>query len=49
MIKKENNKYILYTKDGSKVLGTANSLKKIKERERQINYFRYLKSKGKKV
>ncbi len=48
MIKKEDNKYVLYSKDGSKKLGTANSEKKIKERERQVQYFKHLGNKFKK-
>lgn len=40
MIKKEGNKYILHTKDGSKVLGTFNTLEEAKKREQQIEYFK---------
>lgn len=42
MIKKEGNKWKLFNKDGTKVLGTFDSEKAAKERERQINFFRYL-------
>ena len=45
MIKKEGTKYILYSKDGSKKLGTFTSKKAAVERERQIQFF---KKKGKK-
>lgn len=48
MIKKENSKYVLYSKDGSKKLGEASSIKQIKKREKQVNYFKHLKSKLKK-
>lgn len=41
MIKKEGSKYVLYSKDGSKKLGEASSLEAIKEREKQVNYFKY--------
>jgi hypothetical protein len=42
MIRKVRNKnqWKLYTKDGSRVLGTFRSKKKALERERQINYFK---------
>ena len=40
MIKKQGNKYILYSKDGSRKLGTATSLDGIKKRERQVKFFK---------
>lgn len=43
MIKKRGNKYILYSKDGSKRLGEYNSLEDAKNREHQINYFKIRK------
>jgi hypothetical protein len=36
MIRKENNKWVLYSKDGDKVLGTFDTEDEAKERERQI-------------
>ncbi|HNQ21257.1 MAG TPA: hypothetical protein PKI46_09370 [Bacteroidales bacterium] len=47
MIKKEGSKYVLYSKDGSRKLGHANSLEEIKKREHQVQYFRYLADHGK--
>lgn len=47
MIKKQNGKFVLHTKDGSKVLGTFPTLEEAKERERQISYFKYMNAKGK--
>jgi|TARA_R100000479_G_scaffold174285_1_gene122201 hypothetical protein len=42
MIRKTRNKnqWKLFSKDGSKVLGTFRSKKKAQERERQIQYFK---------
>ena len=40
MIVKENNKYILYSEDKSKHLGTFYSRGAAKKREMQINYFK---------
>ena len=40
MIKKEGNKHVLYSKDGSKKLGTFPSLEAAKKREQQVNYFK---------
>jgi hypothetical protein len=45
MIRKVGNKYVLYSHDGSKVLGTFASRAEALKREQQINYF---KSRGKK-
>lgn len=44
MIKKEGNKYKLYSKDGSKILGTFDTKEQATKREQQIQYF---KNKGK--
>lgn len=41
MIKKEGSKYILYSHDGNKKLGTFTSKKAAQEREKQINYFKH--------
>lgn len=43
MIKKEGEKYVLYSKDGSKKLGTFSSRLAAQARERQINYFKHKK------
>jgi len=40
VIKHEGNKYILYTKDGSKKLGSYDSREEAEERESQVNYFK---------
>jgi len=49
MIKKEGDKYVLYSKDGSKKLGESKSKKGINKRERQVQYFKSLRNKlGKK-
>ena len=45
MIKKQGNKYVLYSKDGTKKLGEANTLGEIKKREMQVQYFKYKKNK----
>jgi len=45
MIKKIGpSKYKLFSKDGSKNLGTADSLEAIKKREAQVNFFKYYKN-----
>jgi hypothetical protein len=43
MIRKEGQKYILYSKDGSKRLGTFPSKKKAVEREDEIRRIKYAK------
>lgn len=43
MIKKEGNKYILYSKDGSKELGSFDTEEEALKREREINYFKFKK------
>ena len=45
MIRKENNKYVLYSKDGSKKLGTFATKEAALKREKEILYF---KNKGRK-
>ena len=49
MIKKSGSKYVLYSKDGSKKLGTFDSKKDAIKREQQINYFKHKKSALKKL
>lgn len=41
MIKKEGKKYVLYSKDGSKKLGTFGSEKEAKDREKEINAIKH--------
>lgn len=43
MIKKDGNKYILYSKDGKKKLGSFSSRKAAEKREREIQYFKHKK------
>ncbi|MEK6900362.1 MAG: hypothetical protein AABX05_04535 [Nanoarchaeota archaeon] len=43
VIKKEGYKWVLYTKDEKKVLGTFRTKKDALHRERQIIYFKNLK------
>jgi len=43
VIKKEGYKWVLYTKDGKKVLGEFRTKKAALKRERQIIYFKNLK------
>ncbi|GEM_PF-6820895 len=45
VIEKQESKWILYSKDKSKVLGTFSTKKDALKRERQINYFKHLKGK----
>lgn len=45
MVKRENSKYVLYSKDGKKKLGTFLTKEAAQKREKQIIYF---KNKGKK-
>lgn len=40
MIKKAGSKWILYSKDGSKILGRFNTKKAALRREKQIIYFK---------
>lgn len=47
MIIKEGDKYILYSKDGSKKLGEFNTRKEAEDRERVINYFKHNYNKDK--
>jgi len=46
VIKKENKKFILYSRDRSKMLGSFHSLKQAMKREKQIRYFKYVKKKS---
>ena len=43
MIKKKKYKWILYTRDGKKILGKFRTKKDALKRERQIIYFKNLK------
>lgn len=45
MIRKEGNHFVLYSKDGSKVLGRGTEAE-MKKREAQVNYFKYLAKTG---
>ncbi|MBI4167900.1 MAG: hypothetical protein HY515_02990 [Candidatus Aenigmarchaeota archaeon] len=45
VIKKSGSYYILYTKDGKKMLGKFRSKKDALKRERQIIFFKYVKGK----
>lgn len=45
MIKRVLGKFVLYSKDGKKVLGKFGSEKSAKEREREVVYFRDKKAK----
>lgn len=47
MIKKVGSKYVLYSKDGTKRLGTYDSKEAALKRERQINYFKHQADKHK--
>lgn len=40
MIRKEGDKYVLYTKDGKKKLGTFSTRKAAEEREKEVIYFK---------
>ena len=40
MIRREGKKWVLYSKDGSRVLGREDSKEAIKRRERQVQYFK---------
>ena len=45
MIRKSGNTYVLYSKDGSKKLGTFASRAAAMKREQEINYFKHTKKK----
>ena len=45
MIKKEGSKYVLYSKDGKKKLGTFKTKEEAEKRERVINYFKHKEGK----
>lgn len=40
MIKKEKNEWVLYSSDGTKILGKYKTKKEALEREKQIQYFK---------
>jgi hypothetical protein len=40
LIKKEKNKYVLYTRDGMKRLGSFDSKAKAVKREKEIQFFK---------
>lgn len=42
MIVKKGSLWILYSKDGMKVLGKFKTKEEAKKREKQINYFKHL-------
>ena len=44
MIKKQNGKYIIYSKDGKKKLGEYDSRAEAVKRLRQIEYFKHRKN-----
>lgn len=44
MIKKEGSQWVLYSKDGSKKLGTFDSKEEAEDREREIQYFKHNKA-----
>ena len=46
MIKKEGNKYVLYSHDGDRKLGEFSSRKAAEDRERQIKAIVAIKEKG---
>ena len=43
MIKKENNKWILYSSNGKKKLFEAKTKKEVLKREKEIMYFKHKK------
>lgn len=44
MIKKEGNKFVLYSKDGTKKLGSGTK-KEMEKREKEVEYFKSKKKK----
>ena len=40
MIKKSGNKWVLYSKNGDKILGRYNSKKGAEKREKQVRYWK---------
>jgi len=46
MIRKQGDKWVLYSKDGSKKLGVFKTKDAALKRERQISYFKHLAKKG---
>lgn len=45
MIKKVGHWYVLFSKDGTKRLGTYKTKEEAEKRERQVQYFKHLKGK----
>ena len=43
MIRHQGSKWVLYTKDGNKVLGKFDTKQAAVKREQQINYFKHKK------
>ena len=43
MIKKKGNQWILYSKDGTKVLGRFDSIRAAEKHEREVQYFKHKK------
>jgi len=43
VVRRQGDKYVLYSKDGSKKLGEAKTKEGIEERERQVQYFKHKK------
>lgn len=46
MIKKEGEKYVLYSHDGSKHLGTFDNMRDAHKREQQIQMFKHMENGG---
>jgi len=46
MIRKKNNQYVLYSKDGTKKLGTFKTKKAAEAREREIQKIKHAKKKS---
>lgn len=44
MIKQENNKFVVYSEDGTKKLGTYDTKKEAEERLREVEYFKHQNS-----
>lgn len=41
MIRKNGNTWVLYSKDGKKILFTSDKKSEVEKREREINYFKH--------
>lgn len=46
MIRKEGNQYVLRSKQTGRNLGKSSTLAEAKKRERQVQYFKHLRSRG---